>query len=142
MQISKHFKLEDFMPPDIIRVYGQSAQWFIDPILVTLMDFVADHFSKPVTVNNWHTGGVLKYRGFRPPDYTGGGKLSQHRYGRAADFNVFGESIPDVYAEILKHEKLFMEHGLSTIEDIAHTPTWIHADIRWTGGEHILVVKP
>src|SRR5690349_4911762 len=112
MKISRHFSLEELVPQEIIKQFGQNAQWFLDPALLNLADFVREFFKVPVTINNWHTGGDLQYRGFRPPSYTGGGTLSQHRFGRAIDLNVQGKTSKEVYDLIILNQDLFMAEGL------------------------------
>ena len=142
MKISDHFSLEEFVPQGIFNQYGQKAQWFVDPRLITLAEAVRLFFAKPVTINNWHTGGQFNYRGFRDPDCTVGAKLSQHRMGRAIDINVAGMTPQEVYKAILGASAYFMGKGLTTMEDIASTPTWCHLYIRQTNQSSILIVEP
>lgn len=142
MIFSKHFIIQELVPPSIYNVWGDRSIFFLDPRLVSLADFVADFFKAPVLINNWNTGGPLDLRGFRPPDTLTGGKLSQHKFGRAFDCNVKGLTPKEVYDEILVNEKQFMNSGLTTMEDINFTKTWNHFDIRWTGNNFIKIVKP
>lgn len=142
MDFSKHFKLQEFVPPVIYNYWGERSKYFLDPKIVTLADFTRDFFNKPVTINNWHSGGSLSLRGFRPPDSTTGGKLSQHKFGRAIDISVEGITPQEVYERIIKSEMLFRSAGLTTVEDIADTPSWVHMDVRWTGLNFIQIVKP
>ena len=113
------------------------------------------NFSWGTVYYNWNGGGNFNYRGFRPDSfyyqwdasisaYTSKrkGKLSQHRMGRAIDFNISGLECDEVRAEFLKNEKEWLEMGLTTIEDGAYAPTWVHIDIRHTGKDSIFVVKP
>jgi len=138
MKVSANFSLNEFFPTDFYAKWGEASIWFLDMRIVTLAQFVRDHFSLGVTVN----GAGNNYRGFRPPDCTVGGKLSQHRFGRAIDINVSGLSSDAVFDEILKNERAFMKAGLTTLEDKADTPTWTHMDIRETGMKTIKIVKP
>lgn len=140
--ISKHFKLESFIPPDLIKVFGQNSVEFLDPVLISLADFVCDFFRANVTINNWSSGGNLSLRGFRPPDTTTGAKYSQHKFGRAMDINVEGKTPVEVYDIILANEKQFMNAGLTVMEDSRFCPTWTHIDIRYTGNDFIRIVKP
>lgn len=140
---SKHFQAYEMVPPAIHQVYGDRSWQFVDERLMHLLDFIREHFNKPVTINSWHEKGQYKESGFRLPDTTTGGKLSQHKHGRAADIKVEGMTPQQVYKEILDNEKLFMDHGLTTMEDIEDTPTWVHVDIRYqNGAEHIVIVNP
>ena len=77
------------------------------------------------------------------PDTAVGGKLSQHKFGRAADIKIPGLTSRQIYDEILNHEKIFMAAGLTTLENIDATPTWVHIDIRYQGNsEKIIIVNP
>lgn len=142
MEFSKHFKIQEFVPPSIYNYWGERSKYFLDPKIVVFADFIRDFFNKPVTINNWYSGGNLSLRGFRPPDTTTGGKLSQHKFGRAIDVNVEGITPQEVYDRAIKNEMLFRGAGLTTMEDINDTPTWTHFDVRWTGLNFIQIVKP
>jgi len=138
--MSTYFKTQEFVPKAIYQKYGENSLWFVDPRIVKLANFTRSFFGKPVTINNWHTGGSYNYRGFRDPECTIGAKLSQHRFGRAIDINVAGMTAEQVHKAILLNEKKFLEAGLTTLEASKDTPTWTHCDIRATGLEKILIV--
>lgn len=114
-----------------------------------------------VLINNWASGGTFNNRGLRTIDYINDqiskgvktAHLSQHIGGatNAVDFNIIitymdGKTITmksnDVRGIILENEKVFLENGLTTLEDEHFAPGWCHADCRWTGLDHILIVKP
>ena len=52
--ISKNFKIQEFVPPAIYAQYGDRSQWFIDQKLVDIAEFIRTEFDLPVTINNWH----------------------------------------------------------------------------------------
>lgn len=110
--------------------------------MIEFMQFVRNRYNVPVTVNNWHTGGQFSERGFRLPNTSIGAKLSQHKFGRACDFNVKGMTPDEVRADILNHQDEFIAAGLTTIEAGEYAPTWVHADCRFTRSDEILIVKP
>lgn len=140
--ISKYFITQELVPPDIYTQYGEKSMWFIDPRLIILADFLREFVGQPMTINNWDSGHTLSLRGFRPPDTTVGGRLSQHKFGRAFDCS-FDDILPrTVYNSILSNEKLFMEQGLTTLENIEFTKSWLHCDIRHTGSSSLLIVNP
>lgn len=139
---SKYFLIQELVPPSIYKAWGERSWWFIDHDLVVVLDFMREYYGVPVTVNNWHIGGKYTERGFRTPTTKTGGKLSQHRFGRGADVAVKGLTPKQVYMDILKNEKMFLSVGLTAMEDISDTPTWVHIDTRWTELNGILVVKP
>lgn len=140
--IENYFKIQEFVPKAIYQQYGEKSIWFIDPRIQKLANFTRKFFGRSVTINNWLWNGSLNQRGFREPESTVGGKLSQHRLSRAIDINVAGMTPKAVYDAILLNEKAFMEAGLTCMEDIADTPAHTHLDIRQTGLNKILIVKP
>lgn len=141
-KITDFFKTQEFVSKAIYEKFGENSIWFIDPRLIKLAVFCRTFWGKPITINNWHIGGKSQERGFREPTSTVGASLSQHRFGRAIDITVKGMTPQEVYKSILDNEKAFMEQGLTTLEDIKDTPTWNHLDIRNTGLNKILIVKP
>jgi len=142
MRISKNFHLEEFVSKAIFNKWGQASQWFVDPSIISLAQFYRDYFGYPITINNWKNGGKFGQRGFREPASKVGASLSQHRFGRAFDCNISNVTPDEARKAILDNKNKFMAKGLTTIEDGAYSPTWIHSDIRWTGGSNIKIVKP
>lgn len=142
MKVSNNFIIQEFVPPSIYNEWFEKSIWFIRPVVISFAQFIRDRYGKSVTINNWHAQGKFAERGFRMPTSSTGGKLSQHRFGNAIDFNVAGMTADEVRADILAHESEFMAAGLTTIEDGAYAPTWVHADFRTTGLPGILIVKP
>lgn len=142
MKLTTHFELWEFMPQDIYEKWGDKCIWFLDPRLPVMAEFIRVWFDSPMTINSWMGGGVFNYRGFRPPSNKVGGALSQHRFGRAIDFNIAAVSPDEIREEILKNEKKFISVGLTTLEHKDFAKTWVHADIRTTKMNKIKIVKP
>lgn len=142
MKLSNNFDLREFIPPIIYNQYGVSSIWYIRPHLVKVAQFTRTYFGKPITINNWYKGGSFTERGFRLPDSTTGARLSQHKLGGAFDFTVEGMTPNEVRYAILKDEQTFLEQGLTTLEHEDYATTWVHADIRWTNMNKILIVRP
>lgn len=137
-----HFDIRELVPESIWKRYGDSSIWFIDPRVFEFMNFIRNRYGKPVIINTWHTGGKFTERGFRIPTTSIGSKLSQHKFGRAADFNVHGMTPDEVRADIMANQEEFIAAGLTTIEDGEFAPTWVHADCRYTRMDTIKIVKP
>ncbi len=136
------FKTQEFVPKETYTKFEENSNWFVDPRIRKLANFVRVYFGRPVTINNWLWGGQFNESGFREPTSTTGANLSQHRFGRAIDIKVSGMTPKQVYDAILLNEKVFMEQGLTCMENIAFTPTWVHLDVRNTGLNKILIVNP
>lgn len=142
-KFSKHFQVSELVPEGIHKQWGEKARWFIRPELMKLLDFIREDVGCSITINNWQWGGGHQYSGFRPPQCSIGGKLSQHRFGAGADLKFKGKTVQEVYAYILKNEARFLAAGLRCLEDIRDTPSWLHVDIRDTGNPNkILIVRP
>jgi len=58
-----------------------------------------------------------------------GAKRSQHKYGRAFDFTV-DMPLTEVFSDIILNKEKFMKKGLTAIESIEKSRTWIHVDVR------------
>lgn len=140
--IENYFKIQEFVSNAIYQQYGEKSIWFIDPRIQKLANFTRKFFNKSVTINNWLWGGSYDQRGFRDTELSIGAKLSQHRCKAAIDINVAGMTPKAVFEAIMANEKVFMAAGLTCLEDIADTPAHVHMDIRQTGLDHILIVKP
>jgi hypothetical protein len=138
MKVSKDFSLHEFVPPMIYEKYVDRSIWFVDPRIITLAQFIRDRFGKPMTINNYLSGGGYQYSGFRDHVCTIGAVNSQHRHGRAIDFRVKLISPAEIRADIIANFSLYKKAGLTTIED--STPTWVHVDCQFTDMDSLLIV--
>ena len=142
MKISTYFRIEEFIPKEIYTRFGDKSIIFIDKRIILLADFIRDRFGKSMTINNWHSAGAFNNRGFRVPDCATGGTLSQHKFGRAIDFNISGVMPDEVAKDIMTNFDMYSKAGLTTIEDHTFTKGWTHCDIRQTAQTALLIVKP
>jgi hypothetical protein len=143
IQVSEHFYLDEFIDPAIYSKWGERSIQFIDHRIILAAQFVRDKTGYPVTINNWIKNGVRKQSGLRRFDTRTGASMSQHKFGRAIDIQVFGMTPREVF-EILKTHEDYLIKGqiITTIESLSMTPTWIHIDCRFTGMDHFLIVNP
>ena len=150
-----NFIIQEFVPKSLFEYYGEKCVWFLDHNHLKAVQFIREYFDTPMTVNDWHKGGHLQFRGFRTDEfyysYTGNktykqkrkGLLSQHRFGKATDFNLSGITPDETRNKIIENKKEFLNLGLTTIESGEYSPTWVHIDSRNTGNaEDFLIVKP
>lgn len=132
MKLNDYFDLREFVSHAQWQAYGEGVIKFIDPRIVDGMTFLRQWFDAPIIINNWHTGGRFQERGLRALNTTTGARMSQHKFGRAVDFNVQGLTAHDVYVRIIDGwDKVRLFTEFTTIEDVADTPTWTHIDCRW-----------
>lgn len=131
---SPYFDVREWVDERTWGMLGPKAAWQIDPRIVRVADKVRELSGAGVMINNWHyrVRGVNKYQssGFRAKWDSTGAVLSQHRRGCAADLKVKGLTPGEVLDLIQANKGLFLEIGLTTFENIAATPTWLHLDTR------------
>lgn len=142
MRLNKYFTIEEFVPPQIYKLFGSKAIWFVDPKVIELATAYREFFGVPVVINNWHTGGKFSYRGYRPPRVNFGAEYSQHKLGNAFDCNIGRMNEVQMFNEVKQNFEHFKKFGLTTVEDYRFTDGWLHSDIRTTNIDELLIVKP
>lgn len=145
MKISADFDIREFVPEATWKRHGRKSIRFIDPKVIAIAQHLRDLTNAPVVINNWDNYSLVKYEfsGYRPPTTRIGAKESQHRFGRAIDVKVGGMKTRDVYNLVMAHSSEFLKLGLTTIEDVDFTPTWLHLDCRNIGDKkELLIIKP
>lgn len=142
MKINEYFDIREFVPPQIWNKFGEKSIWFIDPKIIEIAKAYREFFEVPIIINNWYIGGKFMYRGYRPPRVNVGTEYSQHKSGRAFDCHSPNITPQNMYKLILDNQEFFMEKGLTTIENVVFTPTWLHSDCRPTSKKEILIVNP
>lgn len=136
MKITKNFSLQELVPPDVYTTFGSNAIWFIDHRIPYIAQEVRDILGCPVYINTWDFYKNLDFRlvytesGFVPRYVHREAQFSQHYMGRAIDIKVPSMTVEEVFQAIIAHEPLLMQIGLSCIEDIEATKSWLHLDCR------------
>lgn len=142
MKVNNHFSIEEFVPPQIWNKFKEKSIWFINPKVIEIATAYREFFNVPIIINNWYIGGNLMYRGYRPPRVNIGAEYSQHKLGNAFDCHSPELSPKDMHKAIVENYEHFKQFGLTTLEDINFTPTWVHSDCRPTNQDTLLIVKP
>lgn len=131
---SPYFDCREFVDARTWSILGPKCAFLIDPKVVRVSDLIRELAGAAVKINNWHyrKRGQQLYdsSGFRAIWDNTGGSLSQHRCGRAADYKVTGFSPSLLLILIQRNKERFLEAGLTTIENLDATPTWLHGDVR------------
>lgn len=117
LKLSEHFKVREFHCRD------GSDPIFVDTELVEILKKIRAHFNKPVTITS----------AFRTASWNAkqknAAKYSQHLYGKAADIQVQGISVEQVYAYA---DKLLAGRGGVGIypPGLGRANGWVHVDVR------------
>ena len=131
----RHFRPEEVLPPTMFHAHGALGLLVMDSRILWTLDAIRDFFGVPVTVNTWLDGGQQSQRGFRD-DPGVGAALSQHRYGRAADFDIQGVTAAE-FRELAKsgalggpgHPESVLQYVTRIEETNGGNPIgWIHTD--------------
>lgn len=133
----RHFGVKELVPPSVYNALGEKSIILMDWRILYTLDSAREIFNAPIIVNNWHTGGKFTQRGFRD-DVNTGAKYSQHRYGRAVDFDVKGVSAEEVRKEIIRNQNNYFSHITVLESDVK----WVHMDCRNSDKEGIVLIKP
>lgn len=132
MRVNKHFYLHEFIPRKYIRQFGEKRAFhLVRPELYQIAYELREGLTREygrrirISVNNWR----LQYRGWRPVDFEEGSPRSYHMLGMAIDVSSPDVSVKEIFDFILNNQRRFRSLGLRRVENIVHTPGWVHLDI-------------
>ena len=130
-----NFTLEEMVPPEVFNNYSpQRVIQFLDMRVWRAVQWIRSERGNAIYVNTWGINRPDWY-----PEFTGRGLripagpglvTSQHFYGRAADIDEVGIDNKELYQFCLDNQGKLLEFGITTIEHLDDTPTWIHLDCR------------
>lgn len=146
-----NFKMQEFVNRRIWNKYGMLSIQQMDPAVIIFMDAIRRKSGMYVVGNNWHVGGQFEKRGRREGWTKVGALDSQHKIGRAQDFNFVDPKSgrywksKEVYEFIMDHEELFYSYGVRAIEHYSLTSGstgigWTHLDCRPTFKYNSLII--
>ena len=141
---SRYFKIEELMPPDVFKRYGEQCWMFLNPLLILSIDALRELYNDTITVNDYLWGGNYTESGFRPSWSKTGGWLSQHRLGNAIDAKGRNKSKEeaDRLRTLILSNRDKLPH-ITAIEDGRIATTWAHLDVRnCSDNSRIWVVRP
>ena len=141
----KYFQLHEVVYPGAIQARGEQAWQLMDDRILRGADWLREKFGA-ITINGKFAGKGFTESGLRDPFTVTGAKFSQHKFGRALDLKFHKVTVKEVYEHIIRNPSEARANGITTVEDIAFTPTWLHIDCRTLPDTFplngILVVKP
>jgi hypothetical protein len=141
----KYFALNEVVHPGAIQALGDRAWTLMDERILRGADWLRELFG-PCTINGKFGGKGFTESGLRDPFTKTGAPFSQHKFGRALDLKFHNVTCKEVYDYIIRNPGDARENGITTVEDIAFTGTWLHIDCRLLPESFpengVLVVKP
>jgi hypothetical protein len=141
----KYFALNEVVHPGAIQALGERAWTLMDERILRGADWLRELFG-PCTINGKFGGKGFTESGLRDPFTKTGAKFSQHKFGRALDLKFHKVTCKEVYEYIIRNPGQARENGITCVEDIAFTGTWLHIDCRLLPESFpdngVLVVKP
>lgn len=140
MKISEHFELEEFINPADFAEHKENSIDLIDRKIIDIAEFIRTDTGKPVTINNWHTGGQYKESGLREATTTTGAKKSAHKEGKAIDVKIKDWTGNEWYEYVKKNAKKLYQLGARRIEDKSLATTWLHIDTKEHGLPNVITV--
>ena len=140
MKVSEHIDIRELVDKKTYLLCGDKCVAKIDPRLPVILERIRQLCGDRVlTINDWHIGGKLQYRGFRPSDCAVGAVKSMHKQGKAADFDIKGLSADKVRNIIRENAAELLKLGLTRIET---NISWVHIDLKYTGYNYIYEFRP
>jgi hypothetical protein len=131
-ELKNYFCIQELVCHHTYLKFRETSWQFLDTELLHTLLVVRKMLNKPITVNNWHTGGNYSQRGLRcnicalVKDKTSLDKiyLSAHCNGAGIDFNVPGMDSEKVREEIKRNEVL-LHYPIRLKEGVS----WVHLDV-------------
>ena len=127
MKLTKNFKLQELVHPDIYHKIGDRCADWLNPNLAPTLESIKELIGGgSITVNNWLWNGNFESSGLRKPDDIGA-QLSSHKFGCAADCK-FKTITPVVVQRLILDNQDDFPY-ISRLEDAGITKTWLHCEV-------------
>lgn len=121
--VPSNFVIQELIPPTFFHKYGNNAIRYIDPRICDVLSVVRDWIGKPMTINNWHTGGQRLWSGLRTADSPHYRSGSAHSFGQA--FDAVGDWDANLVRQAILDGELILPHWVRLETNI----TWLHVDV-------------
>ena len=142
VKVSRNFFADEFLHPQETDISKMDSK------IIIVAQWLRDQLGKPVTINNWATGGHYHESGLRSLTTKTGAKKSAHKplpehggIGKAIDIKIKGMTGQQMFDWALKHQMELYALGVREIENAVFTKSWLHLSTR---GNHlaIKIIKP
>ena len=133
-ELKTFFKIQELVCSHVYNRFGENAWQFLDTDLLRFLLWVRLLTDKPITVNNYHSGGSYSQRGLRcnkcdlvaTKTYA---YVSAHILGKAVDMTVEDMDAEEVRS-LIKENKSSLPCQLRLEEGVS----WVHGDVRSSMG--------
>jgi len=159
MYIPKYFAstsdslAKQVLPEHIYEKEGVAGLRHMDERIIITLDILRKELGKPITVNSWSWGGDRNASGYRDVAYYDtlqkySDSTSQHKSGRALDFQVKGMTAQDVRLFILENKEKFPYIKFLEVGPLKNGQrmNWVHIDCRmqeaWLERDTIICWSP
>lgn len=124
---SKYFKVEEFVPPEMIEKKGSQKCWeYLDENLLKTFDQLKEDFPKgTISINTWLWGGDRIDSGIRLPSSKYYNPYSMHSWGKAGDA-LFSEYPSNEVREYIMANPSKYPH----VKGLELGTSWVHLDVR------------
>lgn len=123
---SKYFKIEELVPEELYKRYGDKCWDFLDPRLLESIDVIKERFPKGVIIiNDWLWNKNRNWSGIRTSDSPYYSPGSMHSWGKAVDM-IFSKYDPEeVRRDIINNPDIY-----PYIKGLELDISWVHIDTR------------
>lgn len=118
-----YFTVPELVDPDTYAAEGDDSVARLDEGLLRTLVAIREMTGLPVKINNWHSNGTFRYRGFRPAGCGVGHPGGFHYLGRAADFDIGNWPADVSRAWIIRNQE-----SLPWIRRLEANVDWVHMD--------------
>lgn len=134
------FVVQEFVPPDVYALCGDQSILLMDPRTLSVVRRLREDFG-PLVINDWHMGGLYRYRGYRPLNCKEGAPKSQHRIGGAIDCKPVRTTVEKMRASVIEKARAGLD-VYAMIGGIEEGTSWFHFDVRPRINGAVLVFRP
>jgi len=126
-----NFKIQELVSKELYGMIGDNAIKLFSPLLLSDLDRFASDIKKDlgvrsVVINDWLWGGAYNQSGFREMGSDTGVPNSMHKKGGAFDLKFKGCTIQQAFKYLIANQDKYPH--IRRVENIQHTPTWLHID--------------
>lgn len=147
MKVNKYFRVQELVPEDVFQKRGWNSIQLMDSRIISSITQIREYSGASMIINDWLMGGRFggfQYRGFRPPWAKVGVTWSQHKMGRAVDFDLYesGKRMhPDEVRAMIR--KMKEDGKLRAVTGMEAGVNWVHIDCRYSRHpDKLMIFRP